>query len=149
MMLRWLVRLGMLGLAVWLIPKGAQEAGWPVYYRLTGTVVEGEIIGFLAGRHVRSVQPENTAMRNGHRIARPPVFRYPALPGGPASLQGRAPNAFTFSFVPYELGEKVTVVFPAGQPRHAQLFEAGALAGGVLFFGFGLLCGYIGLGGRL
>lgn len=148
-MLRWLVRLGLLGLALWLVPKGAQEVGWPVYYRLTGTVVEGEVIGFLAGRYVRSVQPGNTALRNGRRIARPPVFRYPGVPRGVASYEGRAPTAFTFSFVPYELGEKVTVVFPAGQPQRAYLFEAGALAGGLLFFCFGLFCSYVGLGGRL
>ncbi|MCA1977611.1 MAG: hypothetical protein LDL19_00085 [Thiobacillus sp.] len=144
----FLVRLGLLGLSFWLIPKGLMDAGYPVYYRMTGTVVEGEVTGFLAGRYHPSVQPENTAMRNGKRIARRPVYRYPTELGAPLTLEGRAKSAFTFSFAPYELGEKVTVVFPQGHPKDAYLFELGTLAGGTLFFGFGLLCLYIGAGGK-
>jgi hypothetical protein len=147
--IRLLVRLGLLGLAFWLIPKGIAEAGLPVYYRFTGTVVEGVVTGFLAGRVRPSVQPENTGVRKGRRFARPPVFLYPSKPGGSAHLEGRARSAFTFSFVPYELGEKVTVVFPSGHPQQAYLFAAGTVAGGTLIFGFGLLCLYIGLGRRL
>jgi len=146
---RLFVRLGMLGLAIWLIPKGAMDVVWPLTYRVTGTVVEGEVVGFLAGRYGRSVQPENTAIRDGRRIARPPVYRYPAVPGGPNTLEGKAKSAFTFSFVPYELGEKVTVVFAKGRPEQPYMFEAGTLAGGTLMFGFGLLCAYISLGGKL
>ncbi len=148
-MLKWLVRIGCLGLAFWLIPKGFMDAGLPVYHRLTGTVVEGEVIGFLAGRYRPSIQPENTAMRNGHRIARRPAYRYPDVPGGPLVHEGRALSAFTFSFVPFELGEKVTVVFAPGKPQASYLFEPATLAGGAMFLGFGVLCLYIGLGGKL
>lgn len=139
----------MLGLAIWLIPMGARDAALPAYYRMTGTVVEGEVIGFLAGRYTPSIQPESTAIRNGQRIARRPAFRYPAHPGAPAIHEARAKTAFTFSFAPYALGEKVTVVFPVGRPEEARMFEPGTLAGGAMMLGFGLLCGYIGLGGRL
>ncbi len=147
--MRFFVRLGLLGLSLWLIPWGAMELALPVYYRATGTVVEGEVVGFLAGRHGGSVQPENTGVRDGRRIARRPVYRYPAKPGEPHTLEGRAKSAFTFSFAPYELGEKVTVVFAQDEPSQSWLFEAGTLAGGTLIFGFGLLCAFIGLGGKL
>jgi hypothetical protein len=149
MLLRFFVRLGLFGLSLWLIPKGAMDLALPVYYRATGTVVEGEVVGFLAGRYGGSVQPENTGVRDGRRVARPPVYRYPANPGGPATLEGQAKSAFTFSFMPYELGETVTVVFAEDEPGASYLFEAGTLAGGTLIFGFGLLCAFIGLGGKL
>lgn len=131
MLLRAFARVGLLGLALWLIPLGALDLAWPVYHRLTGTVVQGEVVGFLAGRYKRSMQPENTAIRDGRRIARPPVYRYPATPGGPLALEGRAERAFTFSFVPYEKGERVTVVFAPGAPHTPYLFEAGPLVGGL------------------
>lgn len=145
----FLVRLGLLGLSLWLIPKGFMDAGLPVYYRMTGTVVEGEVVGFLAGRWSPTVQPGNTAIRDGRRIARRPVYRYPDEPGGALVHEGRAKSTFAFSFAPFERGEKVSVVFPTGRPRDACLFEPGTLAGGTMFFGFGLLCLYIGAGGKL
>lgn len=147
--MKLLVRAAMLGLGVWLLIMGWQTASYPVYYRLTGTVVEGEVIGFLAGRFSPSIQPENTAIRNGHRIARRPAYKYPASPSGAPELTGKANGAFTFSFNPYELGEKVTVVFPADRPEQSYLFAASTITGGLLFMGFGLLCVYIGVGGKL
>jgi hypothetical protein len=47
------------------------------------------------------------------------------------------------------LGEKVTVVFPNGQPERGYLFAASSLVGGLMILGGGLLCLYIGLGGKL
>jgi hypothetical protein len=137
------------GLGGWLLFLGAQDTFYPVSYRIGGVVVEGEVIGFWAGRGTPSIQPENTALRNGHRIARRPAFKYPAQPGGELELIGKHRTSFTPSFNPYEMGEKVTVVFPTGQPQQAYLFAASSLAGGLGIMAAGLLCLYIGLGGRL
>ncbi|MFM2318412.1 MAG: hypothetical protein RLZZ215_1033 [Pseudomonadota bacterium] len=147
--MKLLFRIALLGLGVWLLIMGWQTAYYPIYYRLMGTVVEGEVIGFLAGRYSPSIQPENIAIRNGHRIARRPAYKYPATVGGSPTLIGKANGAFTFSFYPFELGEKVTVVFPAAHSEQSYLFAASTIMGGLLFMGFGLLCVYIGVGGKL
>lgn len=142
-------RSAILVLGLWLFIMGWQTTYNPIYYRLTGTVVEGEVIGFLAGRHSPSIQPENTGVRNGRRIARHPAYQYPATAGGSPDLIGKARVAFMFSFYPYELGEKVTVVFPTAHPEQPSLFATSVIVGGILFMGFGLLCIYIGVGGKL
>jgi len=146
--MKFVLRLALLGLGIWMLVMGWQTAYHPIYYRIVGTVVEGEVMGFLAGRYSPSIQPENTAVRNGHRIARRPAYKYPATVGATPNLMGKANGAFTFSFYPYELGEKVTVVFPTGQPEQSYLFAASTIGGGLLFMGFGLWCFYLGVGGK-
>ncbi|QLQ32774.1 MAG: hypothetical protein HZT40_15590 [Candidatus Thiothrix singaporensis] len=47
--MKLLVRAAMLGLGVWLLIMGWQTASYPVYYRLTGTVVEGKSSAFWPG----------------------------------------------------------------------------------------------------
>lgn len=148
MLTKLFFRVMLAGLGLWLGYMGVQDTYYPVAYRFTGTVVEGEVIGFWAGRYSPTIQPENTAMRDGRRIARRPAFRFLAEPGGVAYI-GKHRTSFTPSFNPYELGEKITVVFPDGQPERAYLFAASSLAGGLMILGGGLLCLYIGLGGRL
>ena len=149
MLTRIFFRVMLAGLGLWLAFMGAQDTYYPLACRFGGTVVEGEVIGFWAGRGTPTIQPENTALRNGHRIARRPAFKYPAQPGGEPVLIGKHRTSFTPSFNPYEMGEKVTVVFPTGQPQQAYLFAASSLAGGLGILSAGLLCLYIGLGGRL
>lgn len=142
-------RLMLVGLGGWLVFMGAQDTFYPVSYRLTGTVVEGKVIGFWAGRVSHSIQPENTAMRNGHFFARPAAYQFPAEPGGVLAYTGKYRISYTPSFNPFEMGEAVTVVFPQGQPGQAYLFAASSLAGGMMILGFGLWCLYLGLAGRL
>lgn len=149
MLTRVFFRVMLVGLGVWLVMLGARDFYQPLMYRLTGSVVEGEVIGFWAGRPNPSIQPESTAIRNGHRFARRPAYKYPTHPGAAMDRIGKPGTSFTFSFNPYQQGEKVTVVFPKGQPEQAVLFAAATLAGGLGLFGAGLLCLYIGLGGRL
>lgn len=148
-MMKILLRIALFGLGMWMLIMGWQTAYYPIYYRVLGTVVEGEVIGFLAGRYSSSIQPENTAIRDGRRIARRPAYQYPASVGGSPTLTGKAKGAFTFSFYPFELGEKVTVVFPSTDPEQSYLFATSTITGGLLFIGFGLLCLYMGVGGKL
>lgn len=147
--MKFVLRFALFGLGVWLLIMGWQTAAYPLYYRMVGTTVEGEVIGFLAGRYSPSIQPENTAIRNGHRIARRPAYQYPASVGGSPTLIGKANGAFTFSFYPFELGEKVTVVFPTAHPERPYLLAMSTLTGGLLFMGFGAFCVYLGVGGKL
>ena len=143
------IRLSLFCLGIWLGWMGVRDTYIPVHNRLFGSAVQGKVTGFLAGRYSPSVQLENTAQRNGRRIARRPVFYYPVAAGSSQYLSGQAKTSFVPSWSPYELNERVTIVFPKNHPEEPYLFSFSTILGGITSLGFGLLCVYIGLGGGL
>jgi hypothetical protein len=143
------IRLSLLCLGIWFGWMGVRDTYIPVHNRLFGVAVQGKVTGFLAGRYSPSVQLENTAQRNGRRIARRPVFYYPVAPGSSQYLSSQAKTSFVPSWSPYELNESVTIVFPKNNPEEPYLFSFSTILGGITSLGFGLLCVYIGLGGGL
>ena len=143
------IRFSLFCLGIWFGWMGVRDTYIPVHNRFFGVAVQGKIIGFLAGLYSPSVQLENTAQRNGRRIARRPVFYYPVAPGSSQYLSGQAKTSFVPSWSPYELNEKVTIVFPKNHPEESYLFSFSTILGGITSLGFGLLCVYIGLGGGL
>jgi hypothetical protein len=82
MLTKLFFRVMLAGVGLWLGYMGVQDTYYPVAYRLTGSVVEGEVIGFWAGRYSPSIQPESTVIRDGKLIARRPAFRFSSGPGG-------------------------------------------------------------------
>ncbi len=143
------IRFSLFCLGILLGWMGVRDTYIPVHNRLFGVAVQGKVTGFLAGRNSPSVQLENTAQRNGRRIARRPVFYYPVTPNSSQYMSGQAKTSFVPSWSPYELNESVTIVFPKNHPEEPYLFSFSTILGGITSLGFGLLCVYIGLGGGL
>ena len=120
-----------------------------ISYRMTGETVDGQIIGFLAGRYNPSVQDKPTGVRNGKRKARRPVFRYPKTLGSTDSVTSKSDAGVFFNFMQYELGESVTVVFSKSNPENGYIFGFQVLLMNFLVLCLGLFMLYIGIGGKL
>lgn len=121
-MLKFIFRLAFLGLGLFVTYEFGKDALLPIWYRATGTCVEGRISGFLAGRNSPSVQREPDGVRKGKRRARRPVVMYPIAAGAADSLECRSSTGTFFTFSNYELDERVPVVFSKNDPAHAHIF---------------------------
>lgn len=88
---------------------------------MSGTAVEGRIIGFLAGRNSPSVQPEPPAFGKAKGSARRPVFRYPTSQGATDSLDGRSSTGGFLLFGHYD-SEKVSRSDAGRQPSKGAHF---------------------------
>jgi len=147
-MLKFIFRLLFVALGLWVTYTFGRDAVEPVLYRMSGTAVEGRIIGFLAGRHNPSVQPEPTAIRKGKRMARRPVFRYPTSQGAADSLDGRSSTGGFLLFGHYDLHEKVTVVMPRENPQKAHIFSLRLIGMALVVALFGLFLIWMGISGK-
>ncbi|HRF42286.1 MAG TPA: hypothetical protein PK198_26025 [Saprospiraceae bacterium] len=147
-MLKFIFRLLFVALGLWITYTFGRDAVEPVLYRLSGTTVEGRIIGFLAGRKSPSVQPEPTAIRKGRRIARRPVFRYPTAVGATDSLDGRSSTGGFLIFGHFDLHEQVTVVMPAENPQNAHIFSLRLIGMAFVVALFGLFLIWMGITGK-
>jgi hypothetical protein len=141
-------RILLIGLGLFLTYTFGKDALLPMYYRVTGTVVEGRISGFLAGRGSQSVQRGSDGVRNGKRRARRPAFVYPTAPGGRDSLEGRASTGAFFTFSNYELNERVTVVYNPRDPTDAYIIGFQIFIGALLCVLLALYALKIGITGR-
>ena len=121
-MLKIIFRILFLGLGLFTTYTFGRDTFEPIWHRLTGTVVEGRISGFLVGRNSSSVQREPTGVRKGKTRARRPVFVYPTAPAARDSLEGRSSTGGFVVFGNYELNERVTVVFGQNNPANAHIF---------------------------
>ena len=147
-MLKFIFRLLFVALGVWVVYTFGRDAVEPIWYRMSGTAVEGRIIGFLAGRNSPSVQPEPTGVRKGKRIARRPVFRYPTSQGATDSLDGRSSTGGFLLFGHYDLHEKVTVVMQADNPQKAHIFSLRLIGMAMVIALFGLFLVWMGITGK-
>lgn len=147
-MLRWFFRIALLLLGLAIVYWFGGDAAQAVSHRVTGTTVEGQIVGFLAGRGT-SIQPESTGVRKGKRRARRPVFRYPVAAGSTDSLTAKSSTGAMFTFSQYELGEPVTVVFSPSNPQNARIFGFQTIFVSLLVALLGLYMIFIGVTGRL
>ncbi len=121
-MMKFLLRLGLLGLGAWLLYTFGGYMVKTIWYRASGEVVEGRVSGFLAGRYGATIQEKSTAIRGGRLKARRPAFQYPIAAGATDSLEGRSKLGVLFTFSQYEMNERVTVVFAKNQPKDAYIF---------------------------
>ncbi|MEZ4984478.1 MAG: hypothetical protein R2795_05480 [Saprospiraceae bacterium] len=147
-MLRFIFRILFVVLGLGIFGYFGFDAVAPLWYRVTGTVVEGRVIGFLAGKHSPSVQPEPTGVRKGRRLARRPVFRHPVALGAKDSLDTRSRTGGFLLFGHYDLHQSVTVVMPKGQPERAQILGFRLMFMGVIASLFGLFIAWMGWSGK-
>lgn len=148
-MLKFIFRILLFGLGLFTIYSFGFPGAKTIWYRATGTVVEGRVSGFLAGRNSPSVQQESTGVRNGKRKARRPVFRYTTGATSTDSLTGRSPVAALFTFSQFEINESVTVVFDPVDPQDSYLFNWQLLLMNLLLVLFGLYMVAIGIGAKV
>lgn len=142
-MLKLLFRIAFIALGGAFLWWGGSGLYKPVQYHLSGVRVEGRVEGFWAGRGTQSVQPEDSGVRKGRRKARRPAYRYPSAVGSADSLTGR--NSAPQFFQGYSLGDRVEVVFPAGHPEDAWLYDSRELGGWILILLGGLVILAMGL----
>lgn len=136
------------GLGVFVTYSFGMDAVAPIRYRVTGTCVEGRISGFLAGRNSPSVQREPDGVRKGKRRARRPVFVYPTASGATDSLEARSRSGTLFTFLNYDLNERVTVVFDPKEPTTAYIFGFWVIISSFLLTLLGLYMIRMGLLGK-
>jgi hypothetical protein len=148
-MKKLIIQIAMLGLGIFITYTFGRDAFLPIRYRLTGTVVEGRISGFLAGRGSGTVLTESDGVRSGKRRARKPVFVYPASASGMDSLESRSSTAALTLISNYKMHERVTVVYHPDQPQEAYLFGFQIITGALLCVILGLYACKIGVTGRL
>lgn len=147
-MLKFVLRLLLIGLALFILYVFGRSTTKTLWYRMAGTVVEGRVSGFLAGKYGASVQQEATAIRNGRRKARRPVYQYPVSENGLDSLTGKSEVATLLSFSQFELNEQVTVVFDPENPQDSYIFSGQLLLTGLLLILFGCYVLYMGVTGK-
>ena len=147
-MLKFIVRLLLVGVAAFIFYTFGTTLFKTVWYRTSGTVVEGRVSGFLAGRNAPTVQSESTGVRKGKRKARRPVYRYPVSESSADSLDGRSNLATMFSFAQFDLNERVTVVFSPTQPEDSYIFSGQLLFTNLLVLLFGCFMLYMAWSGR-
>lgn len=148
-MLKFIFRILLFGLGLFTVYTFGFSGAKTIWYRATGTVVEGRVSGFLAGRNSPSVQQESTGVRKGKRRARRPVFRYPVAAASADSLTGRSHVAALFTFSQFEINESVTVVFNPGDPQDCYLYNWQLLLMDLLLVLFGLYMIAIGIGAKV
>jgi hypothetical protein len=136
-MTRFIFRILLVGLGLFLTYTFGKEALQPFEQRATGVCVQGRISGFLAGRNAPSVQREPDGVRKGKRRARRPVYVYPTAPGSRDSLEARSSTSATILFGNYDLNDRVTVVFDRENPANAHIwgFQVIAIAFVLVLFG--------------
>lgn len=147
-MLKFIVRLLLAGVAAFIFFTFGTSLFNTVRYRLSGTVVEGRVTGFLAGRNTPSVQTESTGVRKGKRRARRPVYRYPVSEASADSLTGKSNLATLFSFTQFDLNERVTIVFSPAKPEDSYIFSGQLLFTNLLVLLFGAFMFYMAWSGR-
>ena len=147
-MIKFIFRIALFGLGLFVCYSFGNSFIKPLMYRFSGEKVEGKIVGFLAGRYGPSVQQKSTGVRNGKRISRRPVFRYPITLGSKDSVTSRSDVAPFFSFTQYELGETVTVVFPKNDPQNGYIYGFQLILMDLLVLCLGIFMLYIGIGGK-
>ncbi len=148
-MLKFIFRLLFIGLALFVFYTFGVSAAKTIWYRATGTVVEGRVCGFLAGRNTPSVQQESTGVRKGKRKARRPVYRYPVAASSSDSLTGRSNVSTLFTFSQFNMDESVTVVFDPDNPQDSYIFNWQLILMSLLVILLGVYMLAIGLGGRV
>jgi hypothetical protein len=148
-MLKFIFRVLLFGLGLFITYLFGRDTFEPIWHRATGTVVEGRISGFLAGRNAPSVQRESDGVRKGKRRARRPVFVYPTTPNGRDSLEARSRTATLSTLSNYALNERVTVVFDKKDPSNAHIFGVQLVIGSFFATLLGLYMVRIGVLGRL
>lgn len=148
-MLKFFFRLALFGLGLFTTYSFGRETVEPIWYRITGTKVEGRISGFLAGRNSPSVQREPDGVRKGKRRTRRPVFVYPTAPAALDSLEGRSGSRAFFTFSNYELNERVSVVFAKNNPTNAHILGWQLIGSSLLVTLLGLYMIRIGVLGKL
>ena len=132
----------MLGMGIFLIYSGGAGLLKPALYAATGVRVEGQIIGFWAGKTNSSVQEGDNALRNGKRKNRKPAYRYPIAPGATDSLTGKNTVAGLL-WNSFEKGDKVSVVFPKDNPSDAWILDYSGAGRNILFVLVGCLFAYM------
>lgn len=147
-MLKLIFRILLTGLAIFIFYSFGIGLGKTVWYRMNGTVVEGRVSGFLAGRNSPSVQMEPTGVRNGKLKARRPVYTYPVAENATDSLTSRSGIGTLFTFSQFSLNERVTVVFDPDNPGDSYIFSGGLLLSSLLLILFGLYVLYMGVVGK-
>lgn len=147
-MLKIVFRMLFIGLAFFILYVFGVSTAKTLWYRISGTVVEGRVSGFLAGKYGASIQQQSTGLRKGKKKARRPVYRYPIAENSTDSLTGRSDLATLFSFSQFELNEPVTVVFDPQNPQDSFVFSGQLLLTAILVILFGLYILYMGITGR-
>ncbi len=142
-MLKFIFRIAFVLLGAFLLYLGSSGLYKPLLFKTQGVQVEGEIIGFYAGKYGASVQPESKGMRNGRNRARRPAFRFPLGNAAGDSLTGKesAPQIFQ----KYQMGQVVQVVYPQADPADARIFDMRELGGWLLLILGGLVMGAMGI----
>lgn len=147
-MIKIIFRVLLFALGLFVVFQFGRSAIKPIWYRISGSVVEGKVIGFLAGRYSPSVQLEPTGVRNGKTKARRPVFRYPIAISSTDSLTGRSDVSTLFTFSQFKINESVTVVFASTDPQDSYLFNWQLILMDFLVVLFGLYMLFMGLTGK-
>ena len=147
-MLKFIFRLLFVGLGLFCAYTFGRDAFEPLWFRMSGTAVEGRISGFLAGRYSPSVQREPTGVRKGKTRARRAVFVYPTTAGGLDSLEARSGTSSFLIFGQFDLNERVTVVFNPESPTNAHIFSLKQMFTAFLIMLFGLFILWMGVTGR-
>lgn len=111
-----------------------------IQYQLTGSSVQGTIIGFRGSKTSTSVFAENTAKKRGKYRARRPVYRYPIKVGSLDSLDGYAKSTIIIPWLNFDLHENVKVVMDKNNPVKSHIFSPGIFFTDFLLL---LLCLYM------
>jgi Protein of unknown function (DUF3592) len=141
-MKRFFIGLSMFCMGAFLFYSGVVGMVKPVLYAATGVHVQGEIVGFWAGRSNPSIQKNASGLRASKQKNRKPAYRYPIAVGAKDSLTGKNTVA-PLLWNSFEQGDKVTVVFPKEDPSDAWILDYTGMGRSVVFVLVGCLFMYI------
>ncbi|MFZ4542988.1 MAG: hypothetical protein ACOYOA_02990 [Saprospiraceae bacterium] len=110
----------------------------PIWYRMSGEMVEGRVKAFVSGKYMTVEQEQNRSARKRKPKIKRPVYRYPIAEGSRDSLSASNGNGVLFFVFQYDLNDKVNVVFPSSNPADAYIFSFMNILASLLFTIFSL-----------
>lgn len=96
--------------------------------RFVGGSAEGIVIGFRGKGASKAILMDGDGAYKQKKKARRPVFRYPRSEGSIDSVTVFSTSTSFFTFLNFELGEKVTVVYPKNKVESGHIWSTTLLA---------------------
>jgi hypothetical protein len=146
-MQKFLARLLVLGVGIYITYCFGQDAILPIVYRFTGEVTEGRISGFAASNGV-SINRDGDLVKGRKPAPRKPAFMYHVGPSATDSLEGTSSTAAFTLLSNYVLNEHVTVVYDPNSPSKAYIIGFQLIIGALICVSLGLFGIKMGITGR-